>query len=927
MILKVSLDHWTANNDSRSIQRVSNRVEQIEEAVDDFDDTEAYKSRANHRSCRKRCKFYYSRFLSRNNQHCCYHDFCFQRGGKKCFISTKRKVKGLHRKRRTKYWLDIKKFIEFHGYRRVTFQYNYMSKESISFQKTVLVSQQEFRISKNLEEDLAGRPKTGGTFINPLCQPITKKKKKKMKQCSPEGATIAYPTPANKVVEMNHTKKTKSTRRKKRPVNPIPATCSNVSQVKSSTRNKSVLSLGSGQPQKKKGSTFQSVCKGTVTVFDLIHSKTGQCMPFVSTMPSLGPTHSMHGYDVVSKHGTHVPIPLHVSPTISSSSLVSKQKGSNKASKSQSNPLGIVSSTSNGREGHSNRKLDAPANSKVKRPLLIPASSSSCNSLSPEVPISAPHTTKPGLSVSQATNVSFDDSAVHFNMQSKRYHSEHKHMTLESSQFLPGEKPSIYKPVSFDHPVPELALPELSIVRSQPTPTMMPSIVALSEFQSPSFRPVLKSNTSCTAIEVGNVTQELALDFAAVSRMNNSKSIATPPNYQTKQQSLIDMSRLEPYFETEMSLSETAPFHATLQGTASHQDQFQRDQWKSTSTISESKHANSKSKPIQDSKQISKASTIEVVTVEDETRRSLHDKACPTSLVPTEEKSVKCAMRTQTKCQEPKDLQIHGNHYECKSVCDKRLSGEQARVTMSQATPTIFTVSNTMTKLPECRRRVSLKELFEDNIVPFAPSILPPQAHIEDSLSGVGCATTKIVAGVHQLADIEGVLCMKKGIASKISTCHEDQTQSLKVTNACRPEKEKPSQKSLITKKQASIELSKDGIKSIILDVMIANGISSQDIPCERKFDKDKVSPYSLRFFATKEMAQFYCSKCKQNSHSMAYCYLDLKTSSICHRFLKDCKHCKNWTRPTFRADAIETMAQNSVRQYFIFKTKSPKHN
>ena len=152
------------------------------------------------------------------------------------------------------------------------------------------------------------------------------------------------------------------------------------------------------------------------------------------------------------------------------------------------------------------------------------------------------------------------------------------------------------------------------------------------------------------------------------------------------------------------------------------------------------------------------------------------------------------------------------------------------------------------------------------------------------------------------------------------------QSLAEKASLVCKPSREgmRTTSKHQSMEKQFNPEPSKEHIRAVILEVMSSNGISSQrDIPCERKFDKQTVNPYSLRFFVTKELAWLSCPNCKSSFNTVMYCYIDLKTQKICHRFKKECKQCKHWMIPRFSPEAIEKMTMNSIRQFFIFSKRA----
>ncbi len=106
--------------------------------------------------------------------------------------------------------------------------------------------------------------------------------------------------------------------------------------------------------------------------------------------------------------------------------------------------------------------------------------------------------------------------------------------------------------------------------------------------------------------------------------------------------------------------------------------------------------------------------------------------------------------------------------------------------------------------------------------------------------------------------------------------------------------------------------------KRIILwELGICGIFPDRDIPYEGRFNYNTVDPCSLQYFIVKGESLLSCPRCCWTTNSETYCYVDLKAQRICHRFRHKCKNCKINMISFFTKEAVQTMAKNSVKQYF----------
>ena len=122
-------------------------------------------------------------------------------------------------------------------------------------------------------------------------------------------------------------------------------------------------------------------------------------------------------------------------------------------------------------------------------------------------------------------------------------------------------------------------------------------------------------------------------------------------------------------------------------------------------------------------------------------------------------------------------------------------------------------------------------------------------------------------------------------------------------------------------------EISPDDIKDIIKEAMHAEGITRRDVPREWEFTSPKdVKDKSKRFFEVKGFAWFACPKRHKYWHKRhkywpsahSWCFMDLKTRTICYRDKQKCKKCESKASPEFMEDALEIMAEYAVESFLI---------
>ena len=110
-----------------------------------------------------------------------------------------------------------------------------------------------------------------------------------------------------------------------------------------------------------------------------------------------------------------------------------------------------------------------------------------------------------------------------------------------------------------------------------------------------------------------------------------------------------------------------------------------------------------------------------------------------------------------------------------------------------------------------------------------------------------------------------------------------------------------------------------DAIRDIIKAAMVAKGVREQDIPTEHYFASPEDGANSKRYIEVKGFAWFVCLRkdCRWPS-AQSWCFMDLKTQSICYRDKQECKKCESEASPEFTREALERMAEYAVKSFQI---------
>lgn len=106
---------------------------------------------------------------------------------------------------------------------------------------------------------------------------------------------------------------------------------------------------------------------------------------------------------------------------------------------------------------------------------------------------------------------------------------------------------------------------------------------------------------------------------------------------------------------------------------------------------------------------------------------------------------------------------------------------------------------------------------------------------------------------------------------------------------------------------------------SIFQDVMARNKISPGLVPAENAFNfsrRKKIEVSSERYFVIKGFATFSCPKHRVWPSAHAWCFIDLKTQSLRHRYKQRCKKCNYSAKPIFAEEAFENMMQKAVNKF-----------
>lgn len=111
-------------------------------------------------------------------------------------------------------------------------------------------------------------------------------------------------------------------------------------------------------------------------------------------------------------------------------------------------------------------------------------------------------------------------------------------------------------------------------------------------------------------------------------------------------------------------------------------------------------------------------------------------------------------------------------------------------------------------------------------------------------------------------------------------------------------------------------------VRRIIQEAMNDKGITPGDIPMEKPFDTRKqkrriIAKTSKRYFEARGLAWFSCPRYdKQWRSDIAWCYMDLRTQTVCYRYIQGCRRCNSTDSPKFIPKALERMADFATNQF-----------
>ena len=108
-------------------------------------------------------------------------------------------------------------------------------------------------------------------------------------------------------------------------------------------------------------------------------------------------------------------------------------------------------------------------------------------------------------------------------------------------------------------------------------------------------------------------------------------------------------------------------------------------------------------------------------------------------------------------------------------------------------------------------------------------------------------------------------------------------------------------------------------VKRIIKAAMDKKGVYKEKIPQERAFTSPKDARGSKRYFEVKGFAWFRCpGRDNRWPSAHSWCFIDLKTQTICYRDTQDCRKCESEADPEFTEESLERMAEYAVKRYLI---------
>ena len=122
--------------------------------------------------------------------------------------------------------------------------------------------------------------------------------------------------------------------------------------------------------------------------------------------------------------------------------------------------------------------------------------------------------------------------------------------------------------------------------------------------------------------------------------------------------------------------------------------------------------------------------------------------------------------------------------------------------------------------------------------------------------------------------------------------------------------------------------MSRSVVKEIIKDLMDEYDIKAKRIPYEyHPFRTPQQARGSRRYYEVRGFAWFHCPL-KHHSWASAHswCFIDLKTQTICYKDKQNCKKCESRANPQFTEESVEIMADIVIERYLrsIGKWYSP---
>ena len=112
--------------------------------------------------------------------------------------------------------------------------------------------------------------------------------------------------------------------------------------------------------------------------------------------------------------------------------------------------------------------------------------------------------------------------------------------------------------------------------------------------------------------------------------------------------------------------------------------------------------------------------------------------------------------------------------------------------------------------------------------------------------------------------------------------------------------------------------MSRSVVKEIIKDAMDYHDVKARRIPYEyHPFRTPQHAAGSRRYFEVRGFAWFYCPR-KHHRWASAHtwCFIDLKTQTICYQDKQNCRKCESKAYPHFTEESVETMADIVVERY-----------